>query len=65
MYLFSLRLNNNYDTIIAVTKLIFMEVMMDILIRFAEKEELRKVNMIRKQVNDLHVNGRPDIFREG
>lgn len=65
MYLFSLRLNNNYDTIIAVTKLIFMEVMMDILIRFAEKEELRKVNMIRKQVNDLHLNGRPDIFREG
>ncbi len=38
---------------------------MDILIRFAEKEELRKVNMIRKQVNDLHLNGRPDIFREG
>ena len=38
---------------------------MDILIRFAEKEELEKVNILRKQVNDLHVNGRPDIFREG
>ena len=31
-------------------------------IRFAKKEELEKVNLIRKQVSDLHSEGRPDIF---
>lgn len=31
-------------------------------IRFAKKDELEKVNIIRKQVADLHSNGRPDIF---
>lgn len=32
------------------------------MIRFAEKHELDRVNEIRKQVNDLHCSGRPDIF---
>lgn len=31
-------------------------------IRFADKNELEKVNEIRKQVSDLHSKGRPDIF---
>ena len=31
-------------------------------IRFAKKEELEKVNLIRKQVSDLHSEGRLDIF---
>ena len=39
-----------------------MEAMM---IRFAEAEDLKRVNELRKQVNDLHVNGRPDVFKPG
>ncbi len=42
-----------------------MELIMNITIRFAKKDELEKVNTLRKQVNDLHVKGRPDIFRPG
>ena len=38
---------------------------MAILVRSAKREELEKVNRLRKMVNDVHVNGRPDIFREG
>lgn len=34
-------------------------------IRFAEDKDLERVNELRKQVNDLHVNGRPDIFKAG
>lgn len=34
-------------------------------VRFAEKEELERVNEIRKIVNDVHVTGRPDIFKAG
>ena len=37
--------------------------MKDLIIRYAEKEELDAVNRIRKQVNDIHKAGRPDIFR--
>lgn len=33
-------------------------------VRYAKREELEAVNRIRKQVNDVHVKGRPDIFRE-
>lgn len=33
--------------------------------RFAEEKDLIRVNELRKQVNDVHVNGRPDIFRPG
>lgn len=38
---------------------------MNIIIRTANKKELLRVNELRKQVNDLHCNGRPDIFRKG
>lgn len=36
-----------------------------ITVRYALREELQKVNKLRKMVNDLHVSGRPDIFRSG
>ena len=32
-------------------------------VRYAKREELEDVNRIRRQVNELHVHGRPDIFR--
>ena len=35
------------------------------MIRFAEEKDLERVNELRKQVNDVHVNGRPDIFKPG
>ena len=34
-------------------------------VRFAEKKDLDRVNVLRRQVNDLHVAGRPDIFKSG
>ena len=34
-------------------------------VRFAEYEELEEVNRLRKQVNDLHVNGKPEVFKAG
>ena len=34
-------------------------------VRFAEYEELGKVNELRKQVNDLHVDGKPEVFKAG
>ncbi len=34
-------------------------------IRFAKENELDRVNEMRKQVNDLHVEGKPEIFKEG
>ena len=34
-------------------------------IRFAEREDLERVNELRKQVNDLHVSGRPQVFKPG
>ena len=33
--------------------------------RLARKEELDRVNELRKQVNDLHVAGKPDVFKPG
>lgn len=33
-------------------------------IRYAEREELDDVNVIRKEVNELHVKGCSDMFRE-
>ncbi|MCR5123125.1 MAG: GNAT family N-acetyltransferase [Ruminococcus sp.] len=38
---------------------------MDISVRYAERSELEEINRLRAQVNDVHVNGRPDIFRAG
>lgn len=34
-------------------------------IRFAKESELARVNELRKQVNDIHVEGKPEIFRAG
>ena len=33
--------------------------------RFAKEGDLEEINGLRKQVNDVHVAGRPDIFRPG
>jgi GNAT superfamily N-acetyltransferase len=35
------------------------------MVRFAEEHELNRVNELRKQVNDLHVAGKPEIFKPG
>ena len=35
------------------------------MVRFAEKKDLPRVNELRRQVSDLHVAGRPDIFKPG
>lgn len=35
------------------------------MIRFAEEKDLNRVNELRKQVNTMHVKGRPDIFKAG
>ena len=35
------------------------------MVRFARQEDLERVNDLRKEVNELHVNGRPDIFKGG
>lgn len=35
------------------------------MVRFAREEELDRVNELRKQVNDLHVKGRPETFKPG
>ncbi len=35
------------------------------IIRFAKENELERVNELRKQVNDLHVAGKPDVFKPG
>ena len=34
-------------------------------IRFAAEQDLNSVNVLRKQVNDLHVQGKPEIFKPG
>lgn len=38
---------------------------MQIDVRPAVRDELKCVNVIRRQVNDVHVGGRPDIFCPG
>lgn len=38
---------------------------MDIQVRYAKREDLDKINELRKMVNDIHVEKRPDIFRAG
>ena len=35
------------------------------MVRFAEEQDLPRVNELRKQVSELHVNGRPDVFKPG
>ena len=34
-------------------------------IRFARKDELEKINVLRRQVNDVHVQGKPEVFKPG
>ncbi|MBQ6174534.1 MAG: GNAT family N-acetyltransferase [Clostridia bacterium] len=34
-------------------------------IRFAREEDLDQVNVLRKQVNDVHVEGKPEVFKPG
>lgn len=34
-------------------------------VRFAKEEELDRVNELRKEVNDIHVNGHPETFKPG
>ena len=34
-------------------------------VRFAKETELDRINVLRKQVNDLHVKGKPEIFKPG
>ncbi len=34
-------------------------------VRFAREEDLARVNELRKQVNDLHVAGKPEVFKPG
>ncbi|MBQ3265746.1 MAG: GNAT family N-acetyltransferase [Ruminococcus sp.] len=34
-------------------------------IRFAERDDLEKVNDLRRQVNELHVKGKPEVFKGG
>lgn len=38
---------------------------MQLTVRPARRDELDRVNELRRMVNDLHVGGRPDIFRAG
>ena len=35
------------------------------IVRPAREEELDRVNELRKQVNDLHVAGKPEVFKPG
>ena len=34
-------------------------------VRLAREDELERINELRKQVNDLHAAGRPDVFKPG
>ncbi len=34
-------------------------------VRFAREADLERVNELRKQVNDLHVAGKPEVFKPG
>ncbi len=34
-------------------------------VRFVQASDLENVNALRREVNDLHVEGRPDIFKAG
>jgi len=34
-------------------------------VRFAKEEDLDRVNELRRQVNDLHVAGKPEVFKPG
>ena len=38
---------------------------MEIQVRPVRRDELERVNELRRMVNEVHVQGRPDIFRPG
>lgn len=35
------------------------------MVRFAEERDIPRINELRRQVNELHAAGRPDIFKPG
>lgn len=35
------------------------------MVRYATRDELERVNELRKMVNEVHCKGRPDIFKDG
>ena len=35
------------------------------MIRFAQSKDIPQINKLREQVNSIHVQGRPDIFKSG
>ena len=37
----------------------------EVTVRFAREEDLDRVNELRRQVNDLHVAGKPEVFKPG
>ena len=37
----------------------------DVTVRFTRDEDLARVNELRRQVNDLHVAGKPEVFKPG
>ena len=34
-------------------------------VRFTREEDLERINELRRQVNDLHVAGKPEVFKPG
>ena len=34
-------------------------------VRFAKENELERINELRRQVNDIHVAGKPEVFKPG
>ena len=37
----------------------------EVTVRFARDDELDSVNVLRRQVNELHVKGKPEVFKPG
>ena len=35
------------------------------MVRWAKEDELGRINELRRQVNDLHVAGKPEVFKPG
>lgn len=34
-------------------------------VRLAKEKELSRINELRKQVNDIHVSGKSEVFKAG
>lgn len=52
------------EVIQAILETVHIEVI-SVRIRLAGEEDLDGVNALRKQVNDLHVAGKPEVFKPG